>query len=254
MHGVSSSGLEPIGARLLVNDNDQSPRPIEIIGVVGNVRQAALDGDPTWDLYLAYSQLHPDNVGLAAGNMFWIVRTTGDPMTLAPGLVKEIRRIDPDVAASQIQPLDMYVSDALAPRRFSLSLMAAFGVAALALAVSGIYAVVTYSVSQRARELSIRVALGASRWSLVRLVMSHGMSFISIGLVLGLGLATGVARLISSLLFGLEATDTVTFGQVTLVVAAVSMLACALPTVRAAASYGTSKSTTNFMRRMNAGA
>ena len=184
--------------------------------------------------------------------MFWIVRTTGDPMTLAPGLVKEIRRIDPDVAASQIQPLDMYVSDALAPRRFSLSLMAAFGVAALALAVSGIYAVVTYSVSQRARELSIRVALGASRWSLVRLVMSHGMSFISIGLVLGLGLATGVARLISSLLFGLEATDTVTFGQVTLVVAAVSMLACALPTVRGPASYGTSKSTTNFMRRMNA--
>ena len=80
------------------------------------------------------------------------------------------------------------------------------------------------------------------------------LTLVAFGLVLGLGLATGVARLISSLLFGLEATDTVTFGQVTLVVAAVSMLACALPTVRAAASYGTSKSTTNFMRRMNAGA
>jgi putative ABC transport system permease protein len=244
-------GLEPIGARLLVNDNDRSPRPIEIIGVVGNVRQVTLDGDPTWDLYLPYAQLHPDNVGLAAGNMFWIVRTTGDPMTLAPALVKEVRRIDPDVAASQIRPLDMYMSDALAPRRFSLSLMAVFAVAALALAVTGIYAVVTYSVSQRARELSIRVALGATRWSLVRLVMGHGILFVLIGLLPGLGLAAGVAQFLSSLLFGLHATDAVTFGQVGAVVAAISILACAVPTVRAA-SYSPSKSTTNFMRRMNA--
>jgi ABC-type antimicrobial peptide transport system permease subunit len=183
--------------------------------------------------------------------MFWIVRTTGDPMTLAPGLVKEIRRIDPDVAASQIQPLDRYVADALAPRRFSLSLMAAFAVAALALAVSGIYAVVTYSVSQRARELSIRVALGATRWSIVRLVMGHGILFVLIGLVPGLGFAAGVAHYLSSLLFGLQATDAMTFGQVAAVVAAISILACAVPTARAA-SYSPSNSTTNFMRRMSA--
>jgi putative ABC transport system permease protein len=244
-------GLEPIGARLLVDDNDGAPRPIEIIGVVGNVRQAMLDGDPTWDLYLPYAQLHPDNVGLAAANMFWIVRTTGDPMTLAPALVKEVRRIDPDVAASQIRPLDRYVSDALAPRRFILSLMTAFAAAALALAVTGIYAVVTYSVSQRARELSIRVALGATRWSIVRLVMGHGILFVLIGLVPGLGLAAGVAHYLSSLLFGLQATDAMTFGQVTAVVAAISILACAVPTARAG-SYSASKSTTNFMRRMNA--
>jgi putative ABC transport system permease protein len=77
-------GLEAIGARLLVDDNDGSPRPVEIIGVVGNVRQATLDGEPTWDLYLPYPQIHPDNVGAAAANMFWIVRAAGDPMTLAP--------------------------------------------------------------------------------------------------------------------------------------------------------------------------
>ena len=244
-------GLEPIGARLLVDDNDGAPRPIEIVGVVGNVRQVTLDGDPTWDLYLPYAQLHPDNVGLAAGNMFWIVRTTGDPMTIAPALVKEVRRIDPDVAASQIRPLDTYMSDALAPRRFSLSLMAVFAGAALALAVTGIYAVVTYSVSPRARELSIRVALGATRWSIVRLVMGHGILFVLIGLVPGLGLAAGVAHYLSSLLFGLQATDAVTFGQVAAVVAAISILACAVPTARAA-SYSPSKATTNFMRRMNA--
>ena len=178
-------GLEPIGARLLVDDNDGPPRPVEIIGVVGNVQQVALDGEPTWDLYLTYPQIHPDNVGAAAANMFWIVRTTGDPMNLATSLAREVRRIDPEVVASQIRPMDHYLSDAVAPRRFSLSLMAAFALAALALAITGIYAVVMYSVSQRAREIGIRVALGASRSNIVRLVMGHGIRFILIGLCVG---------------------------------------------------------------------
>lgn len=225
-------GLEPIGARLLVDDNDGPPRPVEIIGVVGNVQQVALDGEPTWDLYLTYPQIHPDNVGAAAANMFWILRTTGEPMNLATSLAGEVRRIDPEVVASQVRPMDRYLSDAVAPRRFSLSLMAAFAVAALALAVTGIYAVVLYSVSQRAREIGIRVALGASRSSIVRLVMGHGIRFVGIGLVLGIVMAVGATRLLSTMFFGLAATDAVTFGQVAVVVAAVSVLACAVPTAR----------------------
>jgi putative ABC transport system permease protein len=90
--------------------------------------------------YLTYPQIHLDNVGAAAGNMFWIVRTTGDPMTLAPALAREVRRIDPGVVAAEIRPMDHYLSDAVAPRRYSLSLMAAFALAALALAITGIYA------------------------------------------------------------------------------------------------------------------
>jgi putative ABC transport system permease protein len=226
------AGLEPIGARLLVDDNDGSPRPVEIIGVVGNVQQVALDGDPTWDLYLTYPQIHSDNVGAAAANMFWIVRTTADPMTVAANLAREVRRLDPEVAASQIRPMDHYLSDAMAPRRFSLSLMAAFGVAALALAITGIYAVVTYSVSQRAREIGIRVALGASRSNIVRLVMGHGMRFIVAGVVMGVAMAVGVTRLLRTMLFGLAATDAATFTQVALIVAAVSLIACAVPTAR----------------------
>src|SRR5262249_54641016 len=132
------SGFDPIGARLLVDDNDGTPRPVQIVGVVGNVQQMTLDGDPTWDLYLTYPQIHPDNVGAAAANMFWIVRTTGDPMNLAASVAREVRRIDPDMVASQIRPMGQYLSDAMATRRFSLSLMAAFAVAALALAVTGI--------------------------------------------------------------------------------------------------------------------
>src|SRR5262245_35502289 len=85
-------GLEPIGARLLVDDNDGAPRPVEIIGVVGNVQQSGLDGPPTWDLYVTYPQIHADNVAAAAANMFWLVRTTGDPMTLASGFARDVRR------------------------------------------------------------------------------------------------------------------------------------------------------------------
>ena len=223
-------GLEPIGARLLVDDNDGPPRPVEIIGVVGNVQQVTLDGEPTWDLYLTYPQIHHDNVGAAAANMFWIVRTAGDPMNLAASLAREVRRIDPEVVAAQVRPLDRYLSDAVAPRRFSLSLMAALALAALALAVTRIYAVVTYSVSQRARELGIRVALGASRANIMRLVMGDGTRFVLIGLAAGLAMAAGATRLLSATFFGVAATDAVTFGQVAAIVAAVSLLACAVPT------------------------
>ena len=227
-------GLDPIGARLLVNDNDGGPRPIEIIGVVGNVQQIALDGEPTLDLYLTYPQIQPDNAGAAAANMFWIVRTADDPMSLASGFAAELHRIDPEVAASQVRPMDRYLSDAMASRRFSLSLMASFALAALALAITGIYAVVTFSVSQRAREIGIRIALGAGRRNIAGLIVGQGISFILFGLMSGIGMAAGVTRLLSTMLFGLTATDAATFGEVVAVVATVAVLACAVPTARRA--------------------
>ena len=225
-------GLEPIGARLLVDDNDIGPRPIEIIGVIGNVQQMSLDGEPTWDLYLTYAQTHPDNIGAAAGNMFWIVRSTSDSMSLASSLVREVRRIDPEVAASQVRPLEQYLSDAIAPRRFSLSLMAAFAIAALALAITGVYAVVSYSVSQRTREIGIRAALGASRRSIVGLVVGQGFQFVLIGIAAGIAMAFGATRLLTSMLFGLTSTNVVTFIEVAIAVGVVSVLACAVPTIR----------------------
>ena len=225
-------GLEPVGARLLVDDNDGPPRKIEIIGVVGNVQQVSIDGGPTWDLYLPYAQIHSDNIGAAAANMFWIVRTTGDPANLAVRIAKEVRRFDPEVAASQVRPMDQYLSDAVAPRRFSVLLFASFAAAAVALAVTGIYAVVRYSVSQRAREIGIRIALGASRPSITRLVMGHAIRFVAIGLVIGIAMAVAAAHLLSTMLFGVAATDATTFGQATMVVTAASLLACAVPAAR----------------------
>ncbi len=233
-------GLEPIGARLLVDDNDGPPRPVEIVGVVGNVQQMELEGGPTWDLYLTYPQVHPDNVGAAAANMFWLVRTTGDPMDLATSLAREVRRMDPEVVASQIRPMDRYLSDAVAPRRFSLSLMAAFALAALALAITGIYAVVTYSVGQRARELAIRSALGARRSDLLLLVVRQGGTPALSGIALGLSAAFAISRTLSTMLFGLSAVDPTTFAVVPLGLLLVALAACLGPGLRAsrAASSG----------------
>ncbi len=227
-------GLDAIGARLLVDDSDGPPRPVEVIGVVGNVQQLALDAtEPTFDLYLAYPQIHADTLGLAAANMFWLMRTPGEPMALEPAFVRELRRVDADLVAAPIRPLDRYLLDSMAPRRFSVSLIGAFAAAALVLAVTGIYAVIRYSVSQRTPEIGIRIALGARRWNIVRLIIGDGARFIVIGLLLGGGVAFILMRTLSAMLFGLDANDPATFGQVGAIVLLASLVACAVPAMRA---------------------
>ena len=226
-------GLDPIGARLLVDDNDGSPRPVEIIGVVANVRQIVLDAaEPTWDLYLTYPQIHADTLDGAVANMFWMTRTNGDPMMLAPGFVRELRRVDPDVVASQVRPLERNLSDAVATRRFSVSLMAAFGLSALALAATGIYAVIAYAVSQRAREIGIRIALGARRSNILGLILRDGTHVILVGLATGAAFAVGLMRFVSAMLFGVAPNDAATLAQVLALVAAVSLIACLVPALR----------------------
>lgn len=218
-------GVEAIGARLLIDDNDALPRPVEIVGIVGNVQQIAPDTGPTLDLYLPYAQIHPDHVAAAAASTFWIVRASGDPMTLTPGITRAVRRVAPGAVADPIRPMERYLSDAMAPRRFSLSLMAAFAAAALALALGGVYAVTSYSLSQRAREIAIRVALGASRSNIVRLTIGSGVRFVLSGIVVGTGLAIAATRLISSMLFGVTAADIGTFAAAAALVGAASILA-----------------------------
>jgi predicted permease len=234
-------GRDPIGARLLVDDGDSSPpRRVEVVGVVGNVRQIMLDAtEPTWDIYLVYPQIHPDTIGLATANMFWFVRTGSDPMLLASAVAQEVRRVNGDVVASQIRPMSHYVGDAVGPRRFSVSLMTAFALAALLLAVTGIYAVIAYSVSQRTREFGIRAALGATASTLVGLVMTEGARYIGVGLVVGLGLAFAVVRTLEALLFGLSPGDPVTFVQVTAIMTVAALVAAGIPGLRAARALHT---------------
>jgi len=223
------SGMEPIAARLLVDDNDGRPRPLEVVGIVGDVQQIALDSPATWDIYLPYAQVHADNIGLAAGNMFWLVRTPGAPMTLATAVAQAVRRVDAGVAASEIRPLDSYVNDSLSPRRFGLVLMSAFAITALALAVTGIFAVVACAIRERTRELGIRSALGATLSSLARLVSGSVAGAAGVGLIAGLVLAAGTARLLDSLLFDVAALDLATFVEVGVAVAGFTLLACLAP-------------------------
>jgi putative ABC transport system permease protein len=226
-------GMDPIGARLLVDDNDTGARPIEIIGVVGSVRQLGLDTAPTHDLYLTYTQVHRDNVGAAAANMFWILRVASpDPMLLAPAVTREVRAANAGVAASQVRPLTAYLADAVAPRRFSVTVMVIFSMAALLLATTGVYAVVSYATQQQAREIAIRMALGARVGDIARLVVAQGLKSVVTGLLIGAVMALAVMRTIASLLFELTPFDLSTFAQVLIAVGVVSALACAAPIAR----------------------
>jgi putative ABC transport system permease protein len=226
---------DAIGARLLVDDGDSSPpRPVEVVGVVGNVQQITLDAaEPTWDIYLVYPQIHPDTIGLATGNMFWFVRSGGDPSLLASAFAQEVRRVNGDVVASHIKPMRQHLDEAVGPRRFSVTLMTAFAMAALLLAATGIYAVMACSVSQRTREFGIREALGATSSTLVRLVMTEGARYIGAGLVAGLVLAFAVSRTLEALLFGLSPGDPVTFLQAAAIVAVAALVAAGIPGLRA---------------------
>src|SRR5262249_3284351 len=226
--------IDPIGSRLLIDDNDGPPRAVEIVGVVGDVPQLAVDAGPTWDIYLPYTQIHADNVAAAAASQFWIIRTPGEPSSLSDALAREIRRTDPEIAAAPIRPMGQYVADSLSPRRFSVLMMAAFGLAALLLALTGVYAVTNYSVGQRSREIAIRMALGATRWQVVQLIARDGGRAVVSGIATGIALTFGFTRWLSTLLFGMGTVDAATFVEAALIVAAASFLACVVPTARAA--------------------
>src|SRR5262249_48729570 len=151
---------------------------------------------------------------LAAANMFFAVRTTtNDPMTLAAAFSREVHAVDPDVAAGQLRSLDGYLSDAVAPRRFNLFLLSIFSVSAFLLAITGIYAVTSYGVCQRGRELGIRMALGARPLDILRLVVADGARSVLCGILFGVPLAAVAMRALSALLFGVTSHDAAAFAQ-----------------------------------------
>jgi putative ABC transport system permease protein len=153
-------------------------------------------------------------------------------MAMTTAFVRELRGVDAGVVASQVKPLAAHISESLAPRRFSVTLMAAFALAALVLALAGIYAVVLYSISQRAREIAIRMALGARSGTIVQLVVRQEAVYVVFGLAIGIGTAAAATRLLTTMLVGVTADDAATFFQVFAVVALFSLIASALPACR----------------------
>src|SRR4029079_5247173 len=162
-----------------------------------------------------------------------IVRATTDPAGLAAGVREAVRQVDPEIPVYAVRTMPDIVSDRTAERRLAVMLIAVFAAVALVLAAVGIYGVMSYAVAQRTQEIGIRMALGAERRDILRMVLRHGSLMAVTGIGLGLMVALGLARLITSLLFQVSATDPPTFSVVPVVLIAVALLACYIPARRA---------------------
>jgi predicted permease len=223
----------PIGSHISLEMADGVYREFEIVGVAGDVKQGNLNGPPTVDLYIPMGQIPERSIPFMADQMKWVVRTGMDPLTLAKVVRENALAVDPDVAISETQTMEQYLAVSLAPRRFNLILLSIFAAAALFLAVSGIYAVISYSVARRTREFGIRVALGAQRADVLRMMLGEGLRLVATGLAIGITVALLFTRILTKLLYGVAATDPLTFASVAFLLAAVGLMATLLPALRA---------------------
>jgi predicted permease len=225
-------GGEPIGRRLLIDDNNIGPRAVDIVGVVENVRQMTIAGSPTLDVYIPLHQIHPDGVPFVRHNQFWMLRTDGDPATLTPSFTRALQEVDRDAAISSVGTMRRYVDEWFAPLRFSLGLFATFSLTAVLLCVSGLYGLIAYTVSQRRREIGLRMALGASASRVRRLFLRHAAKLATAGIVTGL-IGAFLARRLASLLTTQPVVDVRLIIGIAAGLFAVVLIAAWLPARRA---------------------
>jgi len=227
-------GEDPIGRTLVVDDAPAGPRRVTIVGVVRDVRHEGLDVPPIPDLHLPAAQVIPDVVQWLANNQFWSIRTAGDPAGLARAVKETVRGLDPDVSTSGLKTQKAIVDEAAGTERLSLCLVMAFAGAALLLAAMGIYGLVAFSVSQRRREIGIRIALGARGRDVERLVAGEGVRLAGAGLLAGGIAALPLCRLLAGFLFGIAPHDPATFAAVATTLFGVALLAAWIPARSAA--------------------
>jgi putative ABC transport system permease protein len=226
-------GADPIGKRLKLGDNESQFPWMQIIGVVKHVAHYGPAETPRVEVYRPYFQLPQMPEARYGRSMVLAVRTTTDPASMTSTLRNAVLEIDKDQPVSNVQTMSQVVQTAIAPQKFAMWLLGLFAATALALAAVGIYGVMAYSVTQRTHEIGVRMALGAQRRDVLKLVVVHGMKLALIGVGCGLVGAFGVTRLMSSLLFGVTATDPLTYLGVSIVLAIVALLACYIPARRA---------------------
>jgi putative ABC transport system permease protein len=219
------SATEAIGKRLSIWRDEKFMR--EIVGVVGDTKTGSLTGEGGAQIYVPNAQAEFNIMGL-------VIRTAGDPAAFATTLRHEVQALDKDQPIYNVRTMDDVVANSLGTRRVSMQLFTVFAIAALLLAAIGIYGVMAYSVTQRTQEIGIRMALGAQKSDVLRLVVRQGMTLVAIGVVVGLVGALGLTRVISNLLFGVGASDPTTFIVISLLLIAVAFVACYLPARRAA--------------------
>ena len=219
------AGEDPIGQRLDVAMFDK-PQPAEIIGVVGNVRYDSLIDESPPAVYFP----HPD---LTYAFMTLVVRTEGEPTSIAPAVQREIRALDPNQPVSDVRTMNQVMADWVSRSRFNTLLLGLFAGLATLLSAVGIFGVMNYSVALRTREIGLRLAIGAQPRQVLLLVLRQGLLLTGVGVVLGLAAAFALTRLLSGLLFGVEAVDVTTFASISFLLIVVSLLACYLPARRA---------------------
>ena len=222
--GVSTPG--PLDAK----DVYGVPMWYEIVGVVGDVKSLSAQPEPVPEVYRSYWQWPMQSPKL-------FVRATGDTTGLAAGIRRETKAAIPNLPPPKIRLLSDYVSESVAQPRFQAGLLTLFGALALLLAACGVYGVLAYTVTQRQREIGVRMALGAQRRDVLSLVIRQGSKLVLLGAGLGLVLALALMRIIRSLLYGVKPTDPMTFAGATLLLVAVALLACWLPARRAASVH-----------------
>jgi putative ABC transport system permease protein len=223
----------PLGAHVQMDDTQQGMRDVEIVGVVGDVHDFGLETDARAEIFAPLPQVPAETISYLKNNMCWFVRTENEPLMVAASFRKEVKRIDPDVPASSVRTVEQYLAQSVAPRRFNLTLVSIFGAAALFLAAIGIFAVISYTVAQRTREIGIRMALGARPGEVFRMILGDGLQLVAGGAALGWVMALLVTRLMKGLLFGVGAADPTTYLAITALLFAIAMLACYVPGRRA---------------------
>ncbi len=212
-------------------------KPLEIVGVVRHVNHWGLGSDASakirYQLYLPFVQIPDPFMAELGTGMNLVVRTTVNPLSMEKGVRAAIAQMDSNQPVYDVKTMQQFVTDSLADRRFSMLLLGIFAALALLLASVGIYGVISYSASQRTHEIGIRMALGAGRADVLRLVVGQGLTLVLAGIGLGLAAAFGLTRLMASMLYGVQPTDLVTFAGVSLLLAMLALLASYIPARRA---------------------
>ncbi len=220
-------GQDPIGKEI-------APRslafPTEtIVGIAADVKRLSLREAPPPEMYVPYTQ----KVWPSLLTMDVVLRTTQDPASVAAGARQAIHSVDPDLPIANVKTLNDLVDDSVAQPRFAMLLLGAFGGLALLLAMIGMYGVISYNVAQRTQEIGIRIALGAQRRNIFEMVLGHGLRLAVLGIAIGLAAAFAVTQVMTSFLYGIQATDPFTFTAVALLLVLVALFACYIPARRA---------------------
>jgi putative ABC transport system permease protein len=218
---------DPIGKRIRFGPPEDNEPWHTIVGVVGDVKHERLDATTRESVYLPFAQM-------PIGGSSLVIRTSGRPENVTGAVRAQVKELDPDLALTQVMPMTEVVARSVWQPRLYTALFGVFAAVALILATIGIYGVMSYAVTQRTREIGLRMALGAQRQDVMKLVVGQGVVLAALGVGAGLVAAVGLTRLMSSLLFGVTATDPITFAAVSVLLAGVALGACFVPARRAA--------------------